>query len=91
MGKKTVLLKSEDKRSLANVAQFLRELADKIEANDLTLRQGKKEIKVPLPDPVILELELEEKKKKKKGTKRQLEIEIEWYVGGKSQKSIKIG
>ncbi len=91
MSKKKVILKSKDKRRLSEVANFLRDLADKIEANDLTLRQGDEEIKLNLPDPVILELELEEKKNNKKGTKRQLEIEIEWYVGGKAQKSIKIG
>lgn len=91
MSKKKVILKSKDKRRLSEVANFLRDLADKIEANDLILRQGEEEIKLHLPDPVVLELELEEKKKKKKGTKRQLEIEIEWYVGGKAQKSIKIG
>lgn len=91
MGKKKVLLKSENKRSLSEVAKFLHDLADKIEANDLTLVQGKSETKIPLPDIVELELELEEKDKGKKGVKRQLEIEIEWYPDRKGQKQIKIG
>ena len=90
MGKKKVLLKSKDKRSLAEVASFLRELADKVEANDLVLLKGKDEVKVPFPSYVVVELELEEKKKKK-GTKRQLEIEIEWYLDEKHQAPIQLG
>ncbi|MEA2009019.1 MAG: amphi-Trp domain-containing protein [Chloroflexota bacterium] len=91
MGKKKVLLKSEDKRSLVEVAKFLRDLADKVETNDLILSQGKKKIEVPFPDIVALEFELKENKKKKKGTKRQLEIEIEWYPDGKNQETIQVG
>lgn len=79
-GKKDILLKSEEKRSLIDVANFLRELGDKIENNQLTLKQGGEEYNLTLPDPVTLELELEDKRKKGR-TKRQLEIEIEWYPG----------
>jgi amphi-Trp domain-containing protein len=79
-GDKTILLKSEEKRSLADVARFLRELADKIENNQLTLKQGDQVYNLPLPDPVTLELALEDKDKKGR-TKRQFEIEIEWYPG----------
>lgn len=79
-GDKTILLKSEEKRSLADVARFLRDLADKIENNQLTLKQGDQEFTLNLPDPVTLELELEDKDKKGR-TKRQFEIEIEWYPG----------
>ncbi len=79
-GKKNILLKSEEKRSLADVANFLRELADKIEHNQVTLKQGTQEYNLDLPDPVTLELELEDKDKNGR-TKRQIEIEIEWYLG----------
>ncbi len=91
MGKKKVLLKSKDKRSLADTASFLHELADKIEANDLILLKGEKEVEVHLPNHVVVELELEEKTKKKKGTKRQLEIEIEWYLDDKYHSPLKLG
>ncbi len=77
-GKKKVLMEMEEKRSLADVARFLRDLADKIERNQLTLQQGSEEIHLKLPDPITLEFELEEKHKKR-GVKRQLEIELEWY------------
>ena len=87
-GKKTILMKSEEKRSLADLAGFLRELADKIEHNQLTMKQGGESYNLTLPDPVTLELELEDKDKKGR-TKRQLEIEIEWYLG-EEEDSIKL-
>lgn len=91
MAKKTIIVKSEDKRSLREIASFLRDLADKIESNNLVLHQGEKEIALSLPEIVNFEFELEDKHKKKKGTKRQLEIELEWYPDGPSQESVKLG
>lgn len=88
-GNEKVLLKSEEKRSLTELAGFFRDLANKIENNQLTLKQGGEEFSLHLPDPVTLELELEDKHKKGR-TKRQLEIEIEWYLG-EEDSSIKLG
>ncbi len=77
-GTEVVLMESEEKRSLADVARFLRDLADKIERNQLTLQQGSEEYILPLPDPITLELKLE-KEDKKGRTKHEFEIELEWY------------
>ena len=88
-GKKNILLKSEEKRSLSEVARFFRELAAKIETGHLTLTQGNEEYHLNLPDPVTLELELEDKHKKGR-SKRQFEIEIEWYPGEEGS-SIELG
>ncbi len=82
MAKKNVLVKSDVRKSLPDVAAFLRELADKIESNQVTLHQGADEVSLTLPETVDFELEFTEKMKKKKGVKRQLEIEIEWYKDG---------
>jgi amphi-Trp domain-containing protein len=82
MAKKNVIVKSDVRKSLPEVAVFLRELADKIEANQVTLQQGADEVSLTMPETVDFELEFTEKTKKKKGVKRQLEIEIEWYKDG---------
>lgn len=87
MAKKNVIVKSDVRKSLPDVAAFLRELADKIEANQVTLQQGPDEVSLTMPDTVDFELEFTEKMKKKKGVKRQLEIEIEWYKDGARGKS----
>ncbi|MFO7944735.1 MAG: amphi-Trp domain-containing protein [Anaerolineales bacterium] len=79
-GTEKVLMKSEEERSLADVARFLRDLADKIETNQLTLHQGGEEIILDLTDPITLELKMEEEDKGSR-TKHQFEIELEWYPG----------
>lgn len=83
MGKKKILFKSDEPRDLNYVATFLRELADKLEQNEVTLRQGDDEVTIVLPDIVDFEVEVEEKVKKHK-TKRSLELEIDWVEGAQS-------
>jgi amphi-Trp domain-containing protein len=80
MGKEVVLFASEEPQSLKNVAAFLRDLADRLETNEVVLRRGGEELAVQIPDNVVLELKVEEEEKKQR-TQRSLEIEIEWYEG----------
>lgn len=80
MGKETTLFESEEKKDIQNVADFLRQLADKIEQKQVILRQGTEELTLELPHTVNLEIKVEDELKKTK-TKRSLEIEIEWYLG----------
>ena len=54
MGKEVVLFKSEEKHSTAEVAQFLRQLADKVEAGQVILRQGADELALSIPRVVTL-------------------------------------
>ncbi len=91
MAKKNVIVKSDVRKSLPDVAAFLRELAAKIETNQVTLMQGADEIDITMPDTVEFEVEFTEKMKKKKGLKKQLEIEIEWYQGGSKHQEISLG
>ncbi len=77
MSKKHVLFKSEEWKSRQNTAAFLRELADKLESGEVTLRRGSEKVKLTLPETVELEIEVTEKAKEHK-TERELEIEIEW-------------
>lgn len=80
MGKEVVLFKSEEKRSVQEVAGFLRELADKIAAQQVILQQGENEITLNLPAQITLEVKAEEEDKKTR-TQRSLEVELEWNVG----------
>ena len=80
MGKKTILFKSKEHRSLSEVADFLRELADRLDKNEVVLQKNAEDVTLTLPDGVVFELEVQEKSKKGKTT-RELEIEIEWQEG----------
>ncbi|TVR00317.1 MAG: amphi-Trp domain-containing protein [Desulfovibrionales bacterium] len=81
-----VLFKSEEPKSRTDVAAFLRQLADKIEAGEVTLRQGDQEQQVQIPQNLILETKLE-RETKRDGEKLSLEVELEWRPGGGSAKS----
>lgn len=81
MAKETILFKSEERRELHNVAEFLHQLADRLAQNEVILRQGAEELILSIPNQVVLELKVEEEPKRKT-TKRSLEIEIEWTEGG---------
>ena len=83
MAKKSVLFKSDERKCLEDVAAFLRQLADKIEAGKVVLRRGSDEVKLLLPAKVEFEIEADAKAKKR-GTQQSLEIEIEWYEGESS-------
>jgi len=90
MAKKNVLVKSDLRKNLPDVAAFLRELADKVESGQLTLVQGEQDVKVDLPETVSFELEFYEQAKKH-GIKKQLEIELEWVEGSKKRQTVTLG
>ena len=90
MAKKNVLVKSDQRKNLADSAAFLRDLADKIERGKVTLVQGGKDVEVNLPETVSFELEYYEQPKKY-GVKKQLEIELEWTEGGKKKQDVSLG
>ena len=80
MAKKNVIVKSDLRKKLPDVAIFLRELADKVETGTVTLVQGGQDVVIDLPETVSFELEYYEQPKKS-GLKKQLEIELEWTEG----------
>ena len=90
MAKKNVIVKSELRKTLPEVASFLRELADKVETGKVTLVQAGQDVTVELPDSVDFELEYYEQTKKN-GLKKQLEIELEWVEGEKKHQSVTLG
>ena len=90
MAKKNVIVKSDLRKNLPDVAVFLRELADKVETGTVTLVQGGQDIVIDLPETVSFELEYYEQSKKH-GLKKQLEIELEWTEGDKKRQSVTLG
>ncbi len=81
MSRETRLFKSEEPKSRADVAAFLRLLADKLDAGQVVLRQGQEEVTLALPADLVLEIQVEEEAKSR-GTQHSLEVEIKWYDNG---------
>jgi amphi-Trp domain-containing protein len=77
MAEKRLLFRGEEWKSRRSTAAFLRELADNLEAGQVTLRRGEEEVSFALPETVELEIQVTEKVKTQK-TERELEIEIQW-------------
>ncbi|HDD61452.1 MAG TPA: amphi-Trp domain-containing protein [Chloroflexi bacterium] len=90
MVKKNVLVKSDQRKNLADAGAFLRDLADKVESGKVTLSQGGQDVVVDLPEIVSFELEYYEQPKKH-GLKKQLEIEMQWTEGGKKKQGVTLG
>ncbi len=79
MGRETVLFKSEEKKASRDIANTLRQIADKIDDGSIILKQGSEEITVEFPEKMVLELKIEEEQGKR--LKKSFEIELEWNIG----------
>jgi amphi-Trp domain-containing protein len=79
MARETVLFKSEEKKTASDIANILRQIADKIDDGTLILKQGSEELTVEFPKSMVLELKIEEEQGKR--LKKSFEIELEWVIG----------
>jgi amphi-Trp domain-containing protein len=79
MGIETVLFKSEEKKSSKEIADILRQIADKIDSGSMTLMQSDSKIVLDFPASMILEMKVEEEQGRK--LKKTFEIELEWVPG----------
>lgn len=79
MGKETRLFKSEERKSRSDAAAFLHQLADKVAAGEVILRQGEEELTLQLPQTLIVEVQVEDEDKKAKGIQHSLEVELKWF------------
>ena len=85
-----VILKSEEKKSRAEIVAFLKEIATKIDSGVVKLVQGENSVDLVIPENLTLELKVEEKIKQGKPKKMQLEIELEWNLGAPKE-SVTLG
>ena len=91
MGKEVRLFKSEEKMTRDNVGQFLHQLADKILAGQVILRQAGEELVLEMPHNLILEIQVEDEDKKRKGIQHSLEVEMKWFDNGGEAGPLELG
>jgi amphi-Trp domain-containing protein len=82
MAKKNTLIRSKERRTTEDVAAFLRQLADRLERNEIVLQRGDEETSLEIPNRVTFKLRVKEKLKKRR-TKRQLKMALKWQDGDK--------
>ncbi len=77
-----VLFKSESTHARQEIANYLRAVADRLEAGDgITLRSGDQSITLDPPGSLVFEVKAEREYSKKKGpehAKLSVEFELEW-------------
>ncbi len=91
MGKEIRLFKSEEKKSRADAAQFLRQVADKLESGQVILRRGEEELVLQIPASLILEVQVEDEDKKSKGIQHSLELELKWFDNQEGDGRLELG
>lgn len=91
MGKETRLFKSEERKSRAEVGEFLHQIADKINSGEVVLRRGGEELSLNIPANLILEVQVEDEDKKNKGIQHSLEIEIKWFDDDVQNSQLELG
>jgi amphi-Trp domain-containing protein len=90
MGRKNVLVKSKERRSIEDVAEFLHQLADRLVENELVVQQGNDEVTVTVPNQVTMKLKIKEKLKKRK-TKHSLKLGLKWVEHDTPRGTLKLG
>jgi len=88
MGIETILFKSEEKKSAREIADILRQIADKIDSGSMTLLQGDNKVELDFPANMTLEMKVEEEQGRK--LKKSFEIELEWIPGENQEADAKI-
>ena len=67
MGKETRLFKSEERKNRKEVAEFLRQISEKLSNGQIVLRRGNEELNLEIPTNLVLEIQVEDEDKKAKG------------------------
>ena len=89
MAKKNTLIKTKERRNVQEVAAFLRQLADRLERNEVALQRGDEEIKIEIPNRITFKVKAKEKIKKRK-TKHQLKMTLKWTDNDKVENFVRV-
>lgn len=87
MGREVVVLKRKANKQKKDIAGILRQIADKIEHGNLTIKQGTGTFVVDFVEDMTLEIKVEEEKKHKV----KCSFNLEFFVAYHGQDSIAIG
>ncbi|SIP86727.1 amphi-Trp domain-containing protein [Alkalispirochaeta americana] len=84
------VFKGKETQSRKEAADFLRQIAERIEAGRIVLGSGTQEASLDIPETVKLEVEIDQKRKDSRGLRHKLELELTWYEGDTSHQGVEI-
>jgi amphi-Trp domain-containing protein len=81
MVKKAKLYKGKERKSRAEVSEFLAELSDKVANGQVILRQVHDDLVLELPHSMDMKVKVTQKEKRAKGTRHKLTLTLTWTEG----------
>ncbi|MBW6465315.1 MAG: amphi-Trp domain-containing protein [Brevefilum sp.] len=81
MVKKAQLYKGKERKSRAEVSEFLAELSEKVANGQVILRQVHDDLVLELPHSMGMKVKVTQKEKRAKGTRHKLTLTLTWTEG----------
>jgi amphi-Trp domain-containing protein len=83
MAKKAKLFKGKERKSRAEVSEFLAQLSEKVADGQVILRQVQDDLVIDLPQNMGMKVKVTRKDKPVKGTRHKLTLKLTWSDGDK--------
>ena len=87
--KKRVMVESREKKTPAEAAAFLREIADRIEKQEIVFNQGEKKSKIKLPATFLFKFSAKEKPALN-DIKYVISLDLKWTEGDLNHSGLKL-
>ncbi len=91
MAKKAKLFDHKERKSRAEVSQFLAQLSQKINEGQVILRAEPSDVVLPIPQHMSMKVKAREKIKRVKGKRQKLTLTLSWYEGDHQDGPLSLG
>lgn len=91
MAKKEKQFRQKERKSRAEVSEFIRQLGEKIGEGEVVLRQTPEDLELAIPQNMSLKVKVTKKKKPAKGTKHKLTVNLTWYDSDHEEDRLALG
>lgn len=85
MVKKAKLFKGKERKSRAEVSEFLMQLSEKVADGQVILHQAGDDLVLDLPTSLGMKVKVTEKNKSAKGTRYKLTLKLTWREGDQEE------
>ena len=91
MAKKEKLFKQRERKSRAEVSEFIQQLGLKIGEGQVVLRQTPEDLALAMPHHMFLKVKANKKQKSAKGTRHTLTVQLTWYDADHQEDPLVLG
>lgn len=91
MAKKTRLFRQKERKTRAEVSEFIQQLGEKIGEGEIVLLQTPEDLELAIPQHMSLKVKVTKKTKPTKGTKHKLTLKLTWYDSEQDEDQLALG